>query len=138
MSLRNPAAWVSKNGLEKLSDVAVLKRLKGAKTWLEHIVSVLLPGAEGQVFPNGHRFRLVNGTCISKPGSKGTDFRVHANYDPATGRFTHLKVTDVKVAADLTHGPVEPGDIHIADRGYARARGLHRILKEGGDFLVRT
>ncbi|MGH0004653.1 IS4 family transposase [Pseudovibrio ascidiaceicola] len=138
MSLRSTAAWASVNGLGKLSDVAVLKRLKGAKTWLEHIVSALLPDAEGQVFPNGHRLRLVDGTCISKPGSKGTDFRVHASYDPATGRFTHLKVTDVKVAEDLTHGPVEPGDIHIADRGYARARGLHHILKEGGDFLVRT
>lgn len=117
MSLRSTAAWATVSRLCALSDVAVLKRLKGAGNWLEHIVSVLLSGSGGCSFHRGHRLRLVDGTSISGPGSKGTDFRIHASYDPAVGRFTHLEVTDAHGAESLTREPVAQGDIHIADRG---------------------
>ncbi|WP_275078542.1 transposase [Pseudovibrio sp. WM33] len=63
---------------------------------------------------------------------------MHASYDPAAGCFTHLEITDVHGAESLTRGPALPGDIHIADRGYAQAKGLHRILEDGSDFIVRT
>ncbi len=138
MSLRSTAAWAALSGIGELSDVAVLKRLQGAGGWLEHILGKLLSQAGSQTFPSGHRLRLVDGSCISGVGSKKIDYRIHASYDPAAGRFTHLEITDVHGAESLTRGPIKKGDIHIADRGYAQANGLHHILKEGGDFLVRT
>lgn len=138
MSLRSTATWATMCGLGELSDVAVLKRLKGAHEWLEHIVSALLSDAGGYSFQSGHRLRLVDGTCVSRPGSKGTDWRIHASYDPAGGRFTHFEITDGRGAESLTRSPVEARDIHVADRGYAYAKGLHKTLADGGDFLVRA
>ncbi len=138
MSLRSTAAWAAVSGLGELSDVAVLKRLKGAGDWLEHLVGGLISGASPQTFPGGYRLRLVDGSCISGPASKGTDYRLHAAYDPAAGSFTHLEITDVHGSESLIRAPVASGDIHIADRGYARAKGLLCILEDGGDFIVRT
>lgn len=138
LSLRGAAAWAGLNGVGSLSDVAVLKRLRGAGDWLEHIVDVLLSDVALPEFPRGRRLRLVDGTCVCQPGSKGTDWRIHACYDPDAGRFNHLEITDAHGAESLLRGPVAPGDIHVADRGYAQAKGLHRIKADGGDFLVRT
>lgn len=126
------------NGLGSLSNVAVLKRLRGAAGWLESIVGSLLSDVEHGWFPSGYRLRLIDGTCVSGPGAKGTDWRVHASYDPGARRFSHLEITDGRGAESLMRGPVAPGDIVIADRGYAQAKGLYRINEEGGDFLVRT
>lgn len=138
LSLRGAAAWAGLNGVGLLSDVAVLKRLRGAGDWLEHIVGVLLSDIELPGFPSGRRLKLIDGTCVCKPGSKGTDWRVHASYDPVAGRFNYLEITDGHGAESLMRGPVETGDIYVADRGYAQAKGLARIKAEGGDFLVRT
>jgi len=138
LSLRGAAAWASMNGLGSLSNVAVLKRLRGAADWLESIVGSLLSDIGFPGFPSGYRLRLTDGTCVSAPGSKGTDWRVHASYDPGAGRFCHLEITDGRGAESLTRGPVVPGDIIIADRGYAQAKGLHRVSEDGGNFLVRT
>ena len=38
MSLRQTAVWAELIGLGRLSDVAVLKRLKGAGEWLGHLI----------------------------------------------------------------------------------------------------
>ena len=42
MSLRGAAAWAELCGIGSLSDVAVLKRRRGAPDWLEHIVGAIL------------------------------------------------------------------------------------------------
>ncbi len=138
MSLRSTANWACIAGLGKLSDVAVLNRLKGATKWLEHIAAELLADTGRMDFPDRYRLRLIDGTTVSAPGSKGTDFKIHASYDPATGHFAHLEITDGHGAECLTRSPVNPGEIHIADRGYAYAKGLHSIITSGGDFIVRA
>ena len=138
MSLRTTAVWACMSGLGQLSDVAILNRLKGATEWLEHIAAELLADTSQAKFPSGYHIRLIDGTCVSGPGSKGTDYKIHASYDPATARFAHLEVTNGREAECLTRNPVNPGEIHIADRGYAFARGLHPIISKGGDFIVRA
>ncbi|KZL26093.1 Transposase DDE domain protein [Pseudovibrio sp. Ad37] len=138
MSLRSTAAWACMSGLGKLSDVAVLNRLKRATQWLEYIAAELLADTSHADFPSGYRLRLIDGTTVSAPGSKGTDFKIHASYNPATARFAHLEISDGRGAECLTRNPVNPGEIHIADRGYAFAKGLHPIISNGGDFIVRA
>jgi len=141
LSLRGTAAWAELCGIGSLSDVAVLKRLRGAADWLEHIVGAILSAgcqADAAAAPLGRRLRLVDGTCVSRPGSTGTDWRVHVSYDLAGGRFSHFEVTDRHAAEDLRRGPVAPGEIRIADRNYARLKGLRHIVQGGGDVIVRT
>src|SRR5579871_2753689 len=42
LSLREAAAWASLNGIAAMSDVAVLKRLRGAADWLGHLAGRLV------------------------------------------------------------------------------------------------
>ena len=134
-SLRGAAAWAAQTGVGVLSNVAVLKRLRGAGSWLEHIAGALMSARIGD--SPGHRpLRLTDGTVITGPG--GADWRLHTTFDPVSGRFTHLELTDTGGAENLTRGAVAPNEIRIADRNYARPADMRHIVEGGGDFIVRT
>ena len=137
LSLRGVAAWAALCGVGVLSNVAVLNRLRGAADWLGYIISVILSDRCAVDTTLGHRIRLVDGTCISRPGSTGTDWRVHVAYDLCGARFSHFELSDKHGAEDLRRGPITPGEIYIADRNYARLKGLLYIVENGGDFIVR-
>ena len=87
LSLRGAAAWAGINGLAALSDTAVMNRIGGACGWLGEIAGVLLNrdapaghGASGVL--GGRPLRLIDGSVITAPGGLGTDWRLHASYDP--------------------------------------------------------
>lgn len=139
MSLRSAAAWSGLNEVATLSDIDLLKRLRGSADWLGDIAGALLINAsrtEGST--NTRRLRLVDGSSISHPGSKGTDFRLHATYEPALARFTHLELTDGHGAEAFSRVPLNKGDIVVGDRGYARAPALEKVIACEADFIVRT
>jgi hypothetical protein len=64
--------------------------------------------------------RLADGTCVSKPGSNGTDWRVYGVFDLGSGRFSHLELTDKDGAEALDRGTPLTGEIRIGDRNYTR------------------
>ena len=66
-SLRTAAAWAARASVGSLSNVAVLKRLRGASAWLEHIAGALMSQRVGDV-PNRRPIRLADGTVITGPG----------------------------------------------------------------------
>lgn len=139
MSLRSAAAWAGLNDVAMLSDVALLKRLRGSADWLGDIAGALLMNASGiESSTNARRLRIVDGSSISQPGSKGTDFRLHATYEPAQARFTHLELTDAHGGEAFSRVPLNKGDIVIGDRAYARAPALEKVIACEADFIVRT
>jgi len=84
--------------------------------------------------------RLADGTCVSKPGSTGTDWRVHGVFDLGRGGFSRLELTDAHGAEVLERGASHPSEIRIGDRNYARAPVLRRFRAQSGgkaDFIVR-
>lgn len=132
LSLREAAAWAGLSGIGALSDVAVLKRLRGSADWLSalagRLVADRLPQASGTI-------RIIDGSMVSARG--GGLWRLHAVYDLAGKRFSHIEVTDRSGAERLERGPVAVGEIRIGDRCYARPEGLRHVRAEGGDFVVR-
>jgi len=140
LSLRGTAAWATLSGLASLSDVAVLKRLRGAADWLGQIAGAVLSARAGYAAaPEGsRRIRLVDATTICPPRTNSTMWRLHASYDPAQARFTDLQLTDQSSREDFDRCIVEPGDLVLGDRGYARGRGLRHVKERGGDFVVRS
>lgn len=139
MSLRSAAAWAGVNDVASLSDVALLKRLRGAADWLGDIAGALLENACAKsAAPTGRRLRIVDGSSISRPGSAGTDWRLHATYEPALARFTHLEISDVHGGESFFRVPLRQGDIVVGDRAYARAPSLEKVTSAGADFIVRT
>jgi len=142
LSLRQTAAWASMQGIAKLSNPGVKYRLDQAADFLgvlmERLLAAKVPGAELR-WP-GRTLRLADGTCVSKPGSTGTDWRVHGVFDLGRGGFSHLGLTDAHGAEALERGVPHPGEIRIADRNYARAPALQRFRAQIGgnaDFIVR-
>ena len=127
-------------GLAHLSKVALMKRLAKAADLLIAIAGRLLAGCKARVPDSigSRQLRLVDASCISKPGSKGTDWRLHAVFDPARQCFVDLDLSDAKGAESFERFAVEPGEIRIGDRGYISCRGLRHVLHGGGDFLIRA
>jgi IS4 transposase len=139
-SLRETSAWAALSGVAQLSDVALLKRLQRAGPWLERLVGSLLAQraalpAEG--LPPGRWLRLMDGTRVAAPGDTSAAWRLHVTYDLSHQRLSRLVLTDRSGAEKLERAPVEPGEIRVADRCYARPRGLRYIRDGGGDFIVR-
>ena len=142
MSLRDAAGWAGMLGLATLTNPAVKYRLDNAVDFLKAIMDRLLAAksASQDLHWPGRTLRLADGTCISKPGSKGTDWRVHGVFDLGTGGFSNLELTDGKGAETLTHGAPVPGEVRIADRGYCRAKAWHKFLQDSAsqaDLIVR-
>jgi hypothetical protein len=140
LSLREASAWAGVIKLAEMSDVAVMKRLRGAADWLGYLAGQALArasGIEGGQKTQGRRIRLVDGTTLQKPGSTGIDWRLHLSYDLEAQRLVGIELTDRAGAEKLERAAVAPGEIHIADRCYARPDGLRYIVESGGDYIVR-
>ncbi len=137
LSLRQTTAWADAAGIASLSDVALLKRLRSSANWLGHLLFLKL--ADRATVPAVYkgRLRLVDATTISRPGSTGTDWRVHMGLDLGTSTIDHIEVTDVKGGETLKRFSLQKDDVVIGDRGYAHRAGLVSVANRGGDYLVR-
>jgi hypothetical protein len=140
MSLRRTAAWAQVVGIGELSNVALLKRLRRCAGWLGDVLGFKL--AERMPPPSlsgaGASLRLVDATYVSRPGSMGTDWRVHLRYDPRHLRINDVQVTSVAEGETLCRFPAHPGEVVVADMGYAHRRGLSWVVERGASFIVRV
>jgi hypothetical protein len=138
-SLRLVAAWGTIQGIASLSDVGVLYRLCESGPWLGWLVGrVLQHRNEMLCFLGGVRLRLVDATVISRPGSQGTDWRVHLSYDLGRMCLDGIEITDAKGGESLARFEPRADEIYIADRGYCAARGLGTILATCARLVVRV
>ncbi len=136
-SLRQTAAWAELIGLGSMSDVAVLNRLRGASDWLGHLVLRWLQDRGLPTNVPRMAVRVVDATSISGPGSKGTDWRVHLGLDLAGMRIRSAEVTGAGEGETLLRHTVAPGEIVLADGGYAHREGVASVLDDGGHVVVR-
>ena len=141
LSLRGIAAWASLRGIAELSTPGVTDRLNQASGFLAALVERLLAaqasGAELR-WP-GRILRLADGSCVSQPGSAGTDWRIHGVF-ALGGGVSPLELTDPQGGEALLRGAPLAGEIRIGDRTSARASVLRRFRAESGgraDVIVR-
>jgi Transposase DDE domain len=136
-SLRQTAAWAEAAEVASLSDVALLKRFRKAPDWLGHLLGVKLAERVTPLPPNATRLRLVDATTISVPGSKGTDWRVHLDFDPAALAISEIQLTQAEGGETFFRFEFDPGEVVVADRGYANRPGLAHVVEAGAEFIVR-
>jgi len=137
-SLRLVGAWAAIIGLGHLSDVATRKRLRNTKAWLGRILGEWLLQRRTDLPQRPVMMRLIDASTGSNPGSKGTDWRVHANFDLAAFSIASVEVTDVKGGETLARHVMQAGVIHLGDRGYAHRRGLGEALVASAYVILRT
>jgi len=138
-SLRLLGIWSELRGVGHLSSTAIGKRLKHCNQWLGMLIVALLvtrrlrlPTRAGEL-----RLRIQDAAVISRPGSQGTDWRVHLSLNVGQAKIDGIDLTDAHGGETVARFPVQPGEIRLVDCGYAHARGLGTILKEGGHLVVR-
>jgi len=143
-SLQQTAAWAYLNGVAQLTAQSLHQRLHGAVTFLAAVTHRLLAGraAATPALWSGRCLRIVDSSALSQPGSKGTDWRVHAVYDLSQGGFSHLELTDRSGAESLLRSAPVANEVEIGDRGYAKAKQLRACLDPSGpharEFIVRV
>jgi hypothetical protein len=113
LSLRSTAAWSTRSQLD-MKDTSILHRLRKAPRFLELILAHLLNHRLVAEEAEGPCLRINDATVLSIPGSQGTDWRIHAVYDPLRTRLLRVQV-----------------------RGLARASGLHSVSQAGAYSLLR-
>lgn len=143
-TLQETAVWAHLNGIAELTGQSLNERLHRSTGFLAAVTHRLLmdkPPARPSLWA-GRCLCIADGSSLSQPGSKGTDWRVHAVYDLSQGSFSYLAVTDGRGAESLLHCTPVQGEVLIADRGYAKARELRACLDPSGgqrrEFIVRA
>lgn len=136
--LRLVALWANLQDIGQLSDVAVMKRIQKSKEWLETLIGVMIQARRWQLkAAHPVRVRIVDGSSISGPGSKGTDYRLHLSLDLGSQRIDGIEVTDVHGGETLARHPDQPDDIWLADRGYARRPDIGILLQAARKIVMR-
>ena len=138
-SLRETAVRADAGGLAKVSDVALLGRLRGSGEWFRWMVEQMsrrLSSASVDVLP-GKRVRLVDASVVCEPGATGSTWRLHYMIDLSTLACEQVQVTLPEEGETLTRFAVRAGDVLMADRGLAHRRGIRHVVEHEGDVIVR-
>ncbi len=140
-SLRETVAHAAAGKLCNISDVAFHKRLGKSGEWLKWMSQELLSRRHLKVhrpyWLKGRRIRSIDGSSISEPGSRGTDWRIHYSIDMYDLTCNEFLVTEPSRGESFTNFQVEPGDIFLGDRAYGRLKSMLHITNHQGDFVTR-
>lgn len=135
-SFRTLGLWCLAHGLADLSHVALLRRMRTAHRWLGPLLHTLLAIPRTTLPPV--RIHLIDATVITKPASRGTDWRIHLAIDLATQSIVDAQVTDAAGAEGFARWTPDPSAIVVADRGYAYPASLRTVLAANQPFVVRA
>ena len=141
-SLRETALRAREARLANLSDVALLKRLRKSEQWLYELCRKLFEesSSESQHTGLNRRIRLVDATHVSEPGKTGSLWRIHYSLSWPSLRCDYFRLSSSSgsgAGESLSPIPVQAGDCLLADRGYSSARGIHQVVSQGADVILR-
>ena len=140
-SLRETVVRARKAKLARLSDVALLKRLRKSRDWL-HALCVELFREQGvPVSGGGFEVRAFDATTVKEPGRTGALWRIHysVRLPSLTCDFFKLTASNGEGAGEsFAQFPIRTGDHVVADRGYSTACGIGHVVASGGHVLVRV
>jgi hypothetical protein len=122
---------------ESITDQAVAERLRACGPWVHAMLRRMLPLSPVNTLPTGFRFVVIDGSSIQAPGATGTDHRLHIAMDLLALQFVEVFVSDVHTGETLKHFTLAPGDVAVADRGYAQCQGMRAAVEQGADLIVR-
>ena len=141
-SLRETAVRARKAQLAELSSVAVWKRLKKSRQWLQELCIALFRerGLEmaGQA---GLQMRAFDATTVKEPGKSGSLWRIHYSVRLPSLACDYFNLTETEgpgTGESLRQFPIRAGDYVLADRGYSTAAGIGYLAQAGGWVTVRV
>jgi hypothetical protein len=140
-SLRETIVRAQQAGLADLSDVALLKRLRKSKAWLQQLCCSLFAARRGSpVVARTPQGRLLDGSLVREPGKTGSQWRIHYSLRWPSLQCDYFKLTPVEGSGhgeSLYQFPFAGGDAVLAERGYCHAEALSEVARQGAFFTVR-
>lgn len=130
--------WAADRGIASISAEALSNRLRGCRSWLGSLLAACLVRRQGVLRQQQTRLRLIDATTASRPGSTGTDWRVHISLDLGSMCMDEAELTDAHGGETLSRHDSKPGDIIVADAAYAHRTGLAQVFSDGAAAVVRT
>ena len=122
---------------ESMTDQSVAERLRACGPWLKAMLRRMLPMSAVDTLPTGLRFVVIDASSIQAPGAKGTDHRLHIAMDLLSLPCIEVLVSDVHTGETLKHFTLAPGNVVLADRGYAQCQGMRAAVQQGAGLIVR-
>lgn len=136
LSLRETAAWAGRALGIALTGDALGYRFACAVCFLRELVQSVLQDQLAERKMPGPAVRILDATGLNEPGSKGTDWRLHATYAPSRG-LVGAEVTDGGGGEHVSRVAAQPGDLLILDRGYGYAAEVRTARAKGEEVIVR-
>ena len=137
-SLRSTVAEAEHVGLGRLSNVALLKRLRSSVAWLTWLSTGLVAKTREQLPAlQGYRPRAIDSTTLQAPASRGTSWRLHYTLDLLSLSCDWHELTDAHGSELLERAVVRPGDVLLGDRNFLRPAGVRAVRAAHGHVLVR-
>lgn len=142
LSLRQTSVRARALGLADVSDVALLKRLRAAEPWLRGLCQEMTSRVVDRVselparFAN-RRLRAIDATTVQEAGAVGASWRLHFSICMPSLQCDFFELTDYKGGETFRRFPAQPGDILLADRGYAHRQGVAHLVASEADYVVR-
>jgi hypothetical protein len=141
-SMRETVTRARLAGLANISDVALLGRLRKAKSWL-HSLCVALFKEQGIVLHSESNFqvRLFDATNVKEPGKTGSLWRIHYSVQLPSLTCDFFKLTPTKgegSGESFFQYSIKKNDYIIADRGYSTASGIHHVVSKKAYVMVRV
>jgi len=140
-SLRETTVRARETQLADLSDVALLKRLRKSKNWLQALCCRLLEEQATLTRPvTGVSLRLIDATVVQEPGPTGSTWRIHYSLRWPQLICDHFELTAAQGKGNgesLTHFPVQAGEHLLADRGYSNYASVQHVAAHGAVVTVR-
>src|SRR5437588_5960403 len=93
-SLKETATNAQQAGWCDVSAVALFKRLRAAEQWLRWMANELWQRHPTPSLAHGYRVRAIDATTVCRPGSLGTDWRVHFSIHLVDLQCDFFEVTD--------------------------------------------
>jgi hypothetical protein len=137
-SLKETAASAQQAGWCDVSAVALFKRLRAAEQWLRWMADQLWQRHPTPALPHGYRVRAIDATTVGRPGSLGTDWRLHFSVNLKDLQCDFFQVTDISGGETFRRIPVAAGDLVLGDRCYGTPPGVAHVAGAGGHVLVRV
>jgi hypothetical protein len=142
-SLRETVVRAKSAGLAKVSDVALLKRLRAAEEWWRQLCICLLAelGVSAETAPAASRgVRLVDATVVKEPGPTGSLWRLHYSLLLPSLECDYLELTATEgpgSAERLDRFPARSGELILGDRAYIHPGAVGWAASRGVDLVVR-
>jgi hypothetical protein len=141
-SLRETAVRARRSGLAKVSNVALLLRLRKVQRWWRQLCLGLLQESGWSVGadPRHWNLRAVDGTLVQEPGRTGAQWRIHYSLRLPSLECDSFEMTAAQgpgTGEKLERLAVAPGDLILADRGFCRPAGVAAVARQDAAMILR-